>query len=146
MKSKCACTCKCRRRFLGGLGRASLVCIFWQSFLPFARGSQLVTVPLKRVPRLKTLNDAVLLKFRDRDVLMIRTAEDRVTALDAKCTHKGCQVEYEKEWGEIRCDCHGSVYSTSGEVLESPAKRDLHQYPTMLAEDHILLDLTGKRP
>ena len=105
-----------------------------------------MTVPLKRVPRLKTLNDAVLLKFRDRDVLMIRTAEDQVTALDAKCTHKGCRVEYEMAWGEIRCDCHGSVYSTSGKVLESPAKRDLHQYPTMLADDHILLDLTGTRP
>jgi cytochrome b6-f complex iron-sulfur subunit len=51
------------------------------------------------------------------------------TALSSICTHQGCTVGYNKTAGDIECPCHGSVYSTSGSVLNGPAVSALRSYP-----------------
>lgn len=40
-----------------------------------------------------------------------------VTALSAKCTHRGCTVAPNGK--ELDCPCHGSVYDLTGKVLKS---------------------------
>lgn len=45
--------------------------------------------------------------------------------VDPKCTHLGCQLEWnqsEKSWD---CPCHGSRFDIYGKVLSNPAKADL---------------------
>jgi cytochrome b6-f complex iron-sulfur subunit len=50
-------------------------------------------------------------------------------ALSSICTHQGCTVGYNKGAGDIECPCHGSVYSTSGSVINGPAPSALRNYP-----------------
>lgn len=50
-------------------------------------------------------------------------------ALSSICTHEGCTVGYNKTAGDIECPCHGSVYSTSGSVINGPAPSALRKYP-----------------
>lgn len=50
-------------------------------------------------------------------------------ALSSICTHQGCTVGYNKNAGDIECPCHGSVYSTSGSVINGPAPSPLRSYP-----------------
>jgi len=46
-------------------------------------------------------------------------------ALDLACTHLGCTVTANA--GGFACPCHGSRFSASGDVLNGPAPRALHQ-------------------
>jgi glycine/D-amino acid oxidase-like deaminating enzyme/nitrite reductase/ring-hydroxylating ferredoxin subunit len=51
--------------------------------------------------------------------------EGELRKLDATCTHMGCTVAWnaaEKSWD---CPCHGSRFNLDGEVLNSPATKDL---------------------
>ena len=42
-----------------------------------------------------------------RVVLLVKTGEGQVTALDPTCTHLGCRVSWDSESKELRCPCHG---------------------------------------
>jgi glycine/D-amino acid oxidase-like deaminating enzyme/nitrite reductase/ring-hydroxylating ferredoxin subunit len=56
-----------------------------------------------------------------------RNPEGNVHAVSARCTHLGCIVSWngaERSWD---CPCHGSRFSTSGEVIHGPAVRDLEK-------------------
>jgi len=46
-------------------------------------------------------------------------------ALLNRCTHLGCPVRFDTSSATFSCPCHGSVYSTKGEVLKGPAPRPL---------------------
>jgi len=101
-----------------------------------------ISIPLDKVPPLQEVMGGVLLKLRGRKVLLIRTDKMQISALDPECRHKKCKVLYKKEWGEIRCDCHGSKYDVRGKVIYPPATKDLRHYPVRLDGDQILLNLT----
>ena len=46
-------------------------------------------------------------------------------AMYYRCSHLGCTVPYEPATGRFVCPCHGSEFSTDGEVLNEPAPRPL---------------------
>jgi cytochrome b6-f complex iron-sulfur subunit len=64
-----------------------------------------------------------------QSVLVINTNGSTFIALTSICTHQGCTVGYNSTAGNIQCPCHGSVYSTSGSVINGPAPRALDNYP-----------------
>lgn len=50
-------------------------------------------------------------------------------ALSRKCTHLGCKLNYLEETNILECPCHQSKFnSTTGAVIEGPAKRPIHFY------------------
>jgi len=56
-----------------------------------------------------------------------------VLAVNARCTHLGCSIEWnpvEQSWD---CPCHGSRFDVAGQVLDGPAVRPLRLVP--LVED-----------
>jgi Rieske Fe-S protein len=58
-------------------------------------------------------------------VAAYRDAEGALHERSAVCTHLGCVVQWnsaEKSWD---CPCHGSRFSTDGDVLNGPAKAKL---------------------
>lgn len=66
-------------------------------------------------------------------------------ALYARCTHRGCLVQWEGASGEFECPCHGSRYDRAGMVIEGPAERPLERMNIDRLEDGSLLVLTGER-
>ncbi|MCB0727922.1 MAG: Rieske 2Fe-2S domain-containing protein [Ignavibacteria bacterium] len=55
-----------------------------------------------------------------------RTGDSKFLVLSIICSHKKCDVDYTGEGFE--CPCHGSTYSSTGKVLQGPAKKNLKSY------------------
>ena len=51
-----------------------------------------------------------------------------LAALNPKCTHKGCDVEWKGESDGLVCPCHGSKFGVDGAVLAGPATTALPVY------------------
>jgi cytochrome b6-f complex iron-sulfur subunit len=63
-----------------------------------------------------------------QSILVINTGSGFI-ALSSVCTHQGCTVAYDPAATNIKCPCHGSVYSTTGSVITGPAPNALQSYP-----------------
>jgi cytochrome b6-f complex iron-sulfur subunit len=64
---------------------------------------------------------------KEGDIIIINTGAGFI-ALSNICTHQGCMVSYDPGNNNLPCPCHGSVYSTSGSVLQGPADAPLKKY------------------
>lgn len=62
---------------------------------------------------------------------------DSVIALNAKCTHQGCTVDWEED--KFSCACHGSEFATDGTVTIGPAVRPLESYEAMINGETVLV-------
>jgi cytochrome b6-f complex iron-sulfur subunit len=58
-------------------------------------------------------------------------------ALSSICTHQGCTITYSSSNNNFPCPCHGSVFSTTGSVINGPAATPVKRY-TVTKEDNIL--------
>ncbi len=73
---------------------------------------------------LKTTGNSMIVQ----NILIINTGTG-IVALTSICTHQGCTVGYHSGAGDIECPCHGSIFSTTGSVINGPASSPLHLYP-----------------
>ena len=73
-------------------------------------------------------------------IIIINTG-DGFLALSSKCTHSGCTVNYDHSSGNLPCPCHGSVFSTSGSVLNGPADSPLKKYDITQEGDILTITL-----
>lgn len=64
---------------------------------------------------------------------VIRLA-DGFRALSAVCTHLGCITRYQPDRNIIACPCHGSQYTTAGDVVAGPAPRPLRWLQMSLSQ------------
>ncbi len=62
------------------------------------------------------------------DNIIIVNENNSYIALSSICTHQGCTVGYSKSGNDFICPCHGSVFSSSGSVLQGPAITPLKKY------------------
>jgi cytochrome b6-f complex iron-sulfur subunit len=60
--------------------------------------------------------------FGQKKIAVIRRNEE-IYALDLTCTHLGCTVNATPK-GFV-CPCHGSMFTTGGDVVRGPADRPL---------------------
>jgi cytochrome b6-f complex iron-sulfur subunit len=84
-------------------------------------------------------------------VWMIRT-EEGIYAMWARCTHLGCTPNWFQAENRFRCPCHGSNYTTAGDVIAGPAPRPLYRcgirlLPSgeLLVDKSVLEDRPGLR-
>ncbi|MGK0358921.1 MAG: nitrite reductase/ring-hydroxylating ferredoxin subunit [Bradymonadia bacterium] len=79
-----------------------------------------------------TAVDGVVAIDEGRPILLIRTAQDTIVALNRICTHTQCDMAPDKfgVWrdGRLQCTCHDSFFDAEGKVLSGPAPRDLTRY------------------
>jgi Rieske Fe-S protein len=61
-------------------------------------------------------------------------------ALILECTHQKCPIHYLPDRGVVFCACHGSQFSTTGEVLVGPATRPLDRFPTAIQHEQVVVD------
>ena len=62
---------------------------------------------------------------------------DAVVAMDARCTHQGCAVDWED--GSFVCPCHGSAFAVDGSVEAGPAEQPLEAFETKIEGDQIFV-------
>ncbi len=77
-------------------------------------------------------------KLDPSGILIVRTEEMSVTALNRKCTHQGCTVPNFSN-GVSTCPCHGSKFDKSGSVLGGPAPSPLKKYNATISGNIITI-------
>ncbi len=65
--------------------------------------------------------------FPEQRLFVVRAVEGYFYAMSATCPHLGCLTNWWEDLGEIRCPCHGSRFTRTGELLSGPAPRGLYQ-------------------
>lgn len=70
----------------------------------------------------------VIVPFGGKRVLVFRDTQSRLRALDAKCTHEGCTVQYVPNESAIWCACHNARFDIEGNVVSGPPPRPLPRF------------------
>ncbi len=81
-------------------------------------------VPSKEVSDLPPGHGGVV-TLKGNKVGVYKDLDGAVYAVDIRCRHLGCQLEWnpdEKSWD---CPCHGSRYDCRGQLISGPAQEDL---------------------
>ena len=62
-------------------------------------------------------------------IVVTRLPNNQFAAVSSRCTHQGCTVDpYSASYSAIVCQCHGSEYKPTGEVIRGPAPLPLPKY------------------
>lgn len=77
------------------------------------------------------------------EVLVVKDRSKNVIAVNPKCTHKGCIVEWKDKNQTFDCPCHGSRFSKDGNTLNGPANKPLTKYVTKIEGDSVLVQKTS---
>lgn len=81
--------------------------------------------------------------FRNRNFFLCCLDNGEFIALSSKCTHLGCALTYNQQKNFLECPCHSSSFNIKGEVLRSPATKELDRYPIKIEKDIIKVDLAN---
>jgi thiosulfate dehydrogenase [quinone] large subunit len=122
-----------RRAVLGGFGACAALALVRgasgctpSSNLSYANASscgETVCVNLGDTTNepLTKVGGAMLVSGNDGDVLMlIRSSETIVLALDALCTHLECTLGFDASKKLLVCPCHGATFNEAGTALSGP--------------------------
>ena len=132
-----------RRRFLdvvlGASGAAWLASVLYpvlRYLKPLPRPGSAGPTRLTRdeVAKLEK-NHFVIVPVGGKRVLVLQNAAQEILALDAKCTHEGCTVQYLAGESAIWCACHNARFDLDGRVLSGPPPRPLPRYAAERQED-----------
>jgi cytochrome b6-f complex iron-sulfur subunit len=74
------------------------------------------------------------------NIIVIRTGTNTYMALSKICTHEGFTVTYNHTSNNIICNNHGSVFTTSGAVVNGPAATNLRTYSVTIAGDTLIIN------
>jgi Rieske Fe-S protein len=70
-----------------------------------------------------TPGSARRVKMADYDAIVIHDGELR--ALDTRCTHQKCPVNWDAASMKFHCPCHGAIFDAKGEPVRGPHKGPL---------------------
>ena len=89
---------------------------------------------------LASVGRAALVQSSAGNFLVARTAQDTFAALTATCTHQACTITGFGAANYV-CPCHGSQFTTSGQVSSGPATRALRTFQTQFTNDVLTITL-----
>lgn len=61
--------------------------------------------------------------YAGRGVIVLRDETGRLRAFDSKCTHAGCNVQFQGT--RLYCNCHGGTYDLAGRNIAGPPPKPL---------------------
>ena len=88
-------------------------------------------------------NAAKVFKFGSAPGVLINTAEGKLLALSATCTHLTCTVRYEADSSTLFCPCHNGRFDLSGTVISGPPPAPLETYNVEVAGEDIIVSRKG---
>jgi cytochrome b6-f complex iron-sulfur subunit len=63
----------------------------------------------------------------------------KLLAVNPKCTHQGCDVQWVPGTKKYACPCHNAEYASDGKVLKGPATESLATYPAKIVGTQVLV-------
>lgn len=127
-----------RRSFLSVLGAAAGLAACGESSAPSA-GTLTGTfrAPLPDVGQTVAINNA---GAGGQGIAVTRLTTNSVVAVSRRCTHQGCTVGLPSSPGaNMNCPCHGSVFTTQGQVVSGPAQSNLTTYPAVIEGNEVVI-------
>ena len=78
------------------------------------------------------------------DVAIIRNPADNseIIAVNSRCTHQGCTVNWDGAQKRFACPCHGSIFNPDGSVANGPAEEPLAALETKIEENSVLVKVS----
>lgn len=74
------------------------------------------------------------------EVLVVKTSvSNNLVAVNPRCTHAGCTVEWKNDTNKFVCPCHGSEFAIDGKVIAAPATTPLKTYAVKIDGDAVLI-------
>jgi cytochrome b6-f complex iron-sulfur subunit len=70
-------------------------------------------------------------------IIIARLSNTEFVALSRACTHEGTGVNYRSNQQDFLCPNHGARFSTTGAVLQGPARTALRKYNTELTGNNL---------
>lgn len=100
-----------------------------------------VEVTSVRVGKLNDIerDSGTIVRFGNRPVIVVRSANGEVRAFSATCTHLDCTVQYRKDMGLIWCACHNGKYDFNGRNVAGPPPRPLDEYRVIIQDDDVIV-------
>src|SRR5439155_5781542 len=77
----------------------------------------------------------VIVPVSGKRVLVLQNAALEILAVDAKCTHEGCTVQYLPGESVIWCACHNARFGLDSRDLSGQPTRPLPKYATSSKEN-----------
>ena len=74
--------------------------------------------------------------FQGKNVMVVHVKAG-FFAVDMKCTHLGCMVEWLEDKGVLFCPCHAAYFDFQGKVISGPAPLPLPLYIVEIVSDKI---------
>ncbi|MGD7009243.1 FAD-dependent oxidoreductase [Metabacillus sp. 84] len=78
----------------------------------------------KKIEELRN-DEGALVSYKGQKAAAYKDQQGCLHLVDSTCTHLGCEVEWNRGDRSWDCPCHGSRFSTDGEVMEGPADKPL---------------------
>ena len=81
-----------------------------------------------------------------------RLTPTTLSAVSAKCTHKGCEVAWDGAGSQLACPCHGAAFAASGKNLHGTRRNPAETLPALASvpaaqkKDQVLVNLAGIAP
>lgn len=131
-----------RRKFISisaaGLGLSQV-----PSLLRLRQGSAAAAsglLDLASLPELQRAGSLLLKNTPLGPVLLIsQPAPVVVKAVDPRCPHEGCLVNWKSSEKLFVCPCHGAEFKASGQLSNGPAKRPLKTFKASIVHGRILV-------
>ena len=103
------------------------------------------TLRLSKADSSTLLKSQVGLLVQSKDsgdkIMVVHIGDGSLFAVSSVCTHKGCDVNYDKKLGYLLCPCHGSEYGLDGQNIKGPATRPLKRYTIRTDNAHVIIVL-----
>lgn len=76
-------------------------------------------------------------------VVLVRDASnpDAPSAVNPRCTHTGCTVEWHNGLNAFVCPCHNAQFDSKGKVVRGPAEKPLQTYEVKTEGDSVLVKI-----
>ncbi len=81
--------------------------------------------------------------LQTKEVAILRNPRNpnKLIAVNPKCTHQGCDVNWSAADNKYACPCHGANFDANGEVLNGPATKPLQVYPAKIVGTQVLVKI-----
>jgi Rieske Fe-S protein len=84
-------------------------------------------------------DSGTIVRFGNKPVILVRTANGELRAFSATCTHLDCTVQYKKDLGVIWCACHNGKYDLNGRNVSGPPPRPLDAFKVIVQGEEVLI-------